>query len=70
MKKFLCLLLTAMLVFGSTALGTALADEPVTIQFWNSFTGADGAILERFAQMSAPYGVKMEIQGNQARVLL
>ena len=50
MKKFLCLLLTAILVLGSTALGTALADEPITIQFWNSFTGADGAILERLVK--------------------
>ena len=30
----------------------------------------DGAILQRFAKMCAPYGVKMEIQGNIARVLL
>lgn len=50
MKKFLCLLLAAMLVLGSTAMGTAFADEPVTIQFWNSFTGADGAILERLVK--------------------
>ena len=28
MKKILCLLLTAMLVLGSTAMGTALADDP------------------------------------------
>ena len=50
MKKILCLLLTAMLVLGSTAMGTALADDPITIQFWNSFTGADGAILERLVK--------------------
>ena len=29
---------------------------------------ADGAILERFAAMSAPYGVEMEITGNRAVV--
>lgn len=30
----------------------------------------DSAILERFAEMSAPYGVKMEIHGNVANVIL
>ena len=30
----------------------------------------DSAILERFAEMSAPYGVKMEINGNTATVIL
>ena len=30
----------------------------------------DGAILERFAEMSAPYGVNMEINGNVAQVIL
>ena len=64
MKKFLCLLLTAMLVLGSTALGAALADEPVTIQFWNSFTGADGAILERLVNQfneENEWGIKVEM---------
>ena len=30
----------------------------------------DSAILERYAEMSAPYGVKMEINGNVANVIL
>lgn len=30
----------------------------------------DSAILERFAEMSAPYGVKMEISGNIATVIM
>ena len=30
----------------------------------------DGSILERYAKMSAPYGTKMEISGNIARVVL
>ena len=31
---------------------------------------ADDAILRRFAAMSAPYGVEMEISGNRAIVKL
>jgi hypothetical protein len=30
----------------------------------------DDSILRRFAEMSAPYGVKMEIHGNKATVIL
>ena len=30
----------------------------------------DGAILERLAKMSEPYGVKMKISGNTATVIL
>ncbi|MBQ6875245.1 MAG: CapA family protein, partial [Lachnospiraceae bacterium] len=30
----------------------------------------DGSILERYAKMSEAYGTKMEISGNQARVVL
>jgi hypothetical protein len=34
----------------------------------NPRPAADSAILERFAEMSAPYGVKMHINGNTATV--
>lgn len=36
----------------------------------NPRPAADSAILERYAEMSAPYGVKMEIHGNIANVIL
>ena len=46
MKKIVSLFLAALMLISSAMCG-AMAEEPVTIQFWNSFTGADGAILER-----------------------
>lgn len=49
MKKLLCLLLVTMLALASAFTCAAGAEtfEPVTIQFWNSFTGPDGDILVR-----------------------
>ena len=47
MKRILGILLTATMLITSV-FGGALAQgtvEPTTIQFWNSFTGADGAQL-------------------------
>lgn len=46
MKKFLALALTLTLLLSCFALpSTAFASEPITIQFWNAFTGSDGDIL-------------------------
>ncbi|MFH1513743.1 MAG: extracellular solute-binding protein [Bacillota bacterium] len=50
MKKLVCLILATVLALSAT-LSVAFAEgatyEPITIQFWNSFTGPDGAILEQ-----------------------
>lgn len=50
MKKTLCMLLVVVMALSGTLFATAFAEEPITIQFWNSFTGADGAILERLVE--------------------
>lgn len=71
MKRVLGLLLTAIMLV-SSVFGGALADgaaEPVTIQFWNSFTGADGAqlvqLVNRFNEENE-WGitVEMDISSN------
>lgn len=63
MKKILSMFLAALLLVSSACCG-AMAEEPVTIQFWNSFTGADGAqlvqLVERFNEENE-WGITVEM---------
>lgn len=64
MKKPLCLLLTVVMLLSCSVFCCAYADEPVTIQFWNSFTGSDGAILERLVEQfneENEWGIKVDM---------
>ena len=44
-RRFLAIFTAVLLLAGVTGFGAASAAEPVTIQFWNAFTGSDGDIL-------------------------
>ena len=71
MKRILGILLTATMLL-SAVFGGALAEgavEPITIQFWNSFTGADGAqlvqLVDRFnAENEWGITVEMDISSS------
>ena len=45
MKRILCLVLVAIMSIAGVAGAAAEESNPITIQFWNSFTGADGDLL-------------------------
>lgn len=65
MKKALSLFAALLMVFGMMA-GTASAadSEPITIQFWNSFTGSDGDILREIVNRfnaENEYGITIEM---------
>ena len=45
MKRVLCLILVAVMSIAGVAGAVAEESSPITIQFWNSFTGADGDLL-------------------------
>lgn len=45
MKRVFCLILVAVMSIAGVAGAVAEESSPITIQFWNSFTGADGDLL-------------------------
>ena len=60
---------------GTSSVSTEVADsseegteaEPITIQFWNGWTGADGEILTKYVEefnSSNPYGITIEMDIN------
>lgn len=60
MKKILAVLVALALVLGVSC--TALADEPVTIQFWSVFTGDDGAVLQALVdEFNTEYAGKINV---------
>ncbi len=70
MRKTLSLLLSVMMLMtlfagiSMTAASAEAESKPITIEFWNSWTGADGDVLEeivnRFNEVN-PYGITIEM---------
>ena len=52
MKRILCLVLVAIMSIAGVAGAAAEESNPITIQFWNSFTGADGDLLVELVGIS------------------
>ena len=44
MKKYLCLVLATIMALGLVSFAQA-ADNPITVTFWNGWTGSDGDVL-------------------------
>lgn len=64
MKKSLALILTLILLASVCSFSIAEEAAPITIDFWNSWTGADGEVLEeivdRFNEVN-PYGITISM---------
>ncbi len=67
MKKVLCLLMAITMVFGLVSFAAAADTDPITITFWNGWTGSDGDVLiekvEEFNENN-PYGITVEMDIN------
>ena len=67
MKKVLCLLMAVTMLLGLASFASAGDSEPITITFWNGWTGSDGDVLiekvDEFNQ-SNPYGITVEMDIN------
>ncbi len=66
MKKVLVFLLTAFVIVGIMSVAFA-ADKPVTVTFWNGWTGSDGDVLiEKVDEFNRtnPYNIHIEMDIN------
>ncbi|HPF86539.1 MAG TPA: extracellular solute-binding protein [Candidatus Limiplasma sp.] len=67
MKKVLSLVLALTMVFGLMSFAGAESSEPITITFWNGWTGSDGDVLiEKVDEFNDtnPYGITVEMDIN------
>ena len=65
MKKVLSFVLAAVMVLGLVNIG--LAEDPVTVTFWNGWTGSDGDVLIEMVDefnRTNPYNIHVEMDIN------
>lgn len=66
MKKFLSLVLAAIMALGLVSVAQA-ADKPITVTFWNGWTGSDGDVLIELVDefnRTNPYNIHVEMDIN------
>lgn len=66
MKKLLCLVLAAIMALGLVSVAQA-ADKPITVTFWNGWTGSDGDVLIELVDefnRTNPYNIHVEMDIN------
>lgn len=66
MKKFLSLVLAAIMALGLVSVAQA-ADKPITVTFWNGWTGSDGDVLIELVDefnRTNPYNIHIEMDIN------
>ena len=67
MKKVLSVLMAFSMLLGLASFASAESTEPITISFWNGWTGADGDVLidkvDEFNETN-PYGITVEMDIN------
>lgn len=68
MKRFLTVLLAAVLLMGVVPFGGALADEQITLQLWHKDTGVKGDLYQKYVdEFMAEYpNIKVEITVNRS----
>ena len=66
MKKYLCLVLATIMALGLVSFAQA-ADNPITVTFWNGWTGSDGDVLIELVDefnRTNPYNIHIEMDIN------
>jgi len=65
MKRYLAVLLTAILMVGCVSFPAAAdGTTPITIDFWNTWTGSDGAVMDEIVERfnaTNPYGITVNM---------